>query len=74
MTTVKYRLLACSRRSDRGDGAKIEMRAEKKRARGRGRGESESFLLSPSPPSLPTYFFPPSYFAPHSTIRTPLTG
>ena len=34
---------------------------------------SQAFPLLPSP-SFPPYFFPLSYFAPHSTIRTPGTG
>ena len=67
MSTVKYRWLACSRRSDRGDSTKIEMWVKKK-GNGESRGKSKSFLLSPSPPSLPTYFLPLSYFAPHSTV------
>ena len=65
--------LACSRRSDRGDGAK-RCEQKKKTAKGGGvGGESEVSFLFPSPLFL-LIFLPLSYLVSHSTIGTPGTG
>ena len=69
MTTVKYRLLACSRRSDRGDGAKIEMRAEKK---GQGGEVGVRARVSFSLPLLPLFLL--IFSRPLTSPRTPLSG
>ena len=66
MTTVKYRLLTCSRRSDRGDGAKIEMRAEKK-----GQG-GEVGVRARVSFSLPLFLL--IFSRPLTSPRTPLSG
>ena len=74
---ISVNLLACSRHSDCGDGAN-RCEQTKKTARGWGRGQMTFWkLTSQMFPPLSLFlliFFPLSYFAPHSTIRTPGTG
>ena len=65
--------LACSRRSDHGDGAKRCQQKKKNSEWGGVGDESEVSFLFPSPLFL-LIFLPLSYLVSHSTIGTPGTG